>query len=445
MHNGILQIIARLLVYLIVLLMPFMIVVYSDRFRRQLRVEQYVTLFAMATAAGILLFEPAISIIAATALLSIGVARLYAQFALSGLRYERTLLPSRLFPGDVAHLSLTLENKKLLPLSWISITDPVVGGLMRPSDRFGDLLRFSGSLELLDKLGHALVNRMAVSPFQRVTRTYTVTGLRRGFYTLGPALVETSDPFGIFTREMELGGKLQIIVYPHVYRPEEIGLPFRESLGEMRTVRSLFEDPTLLAGSREYLPGDPLNKMHWKATARTGDLQVRISDPSTTAQLMVVVNLNTFQHLWQGIDLPRMEATVDVAASLAVWALQRDFMVGVRSNGIVPGSEITPRIPAGAHPTQATLILEHLAHLTFSGRYTPEAVLQDEVRRLSSGGSIVFVTPIITPALVALLTSRRLHGRVSVLYCGRFAAPVVQGLPIYLATPPFHENERAIS
>ena len=43
------------------------------------------------------------------------------------------------------------------------------------------------------------------------------------------------------------------------------------------------EDPIRIAGARDYRPGDPLKRMHWKATARTGELQVRLVDPSTTA------------------------------------------------------------------------------------------------------------------------------------------------------------------
>jgi len=125
-----------------------------------------------------------------------------------------------------------------------------------------------------------------------------------------------------------------------------------------------------------------------------------------------------------------------VAASLALWALQKRFVVGLRSNGVVAGAEETPRIAPSAHPKQETHLLEHLARLSFSGRYSPEEILQDETRRLAEGSSLIFVTPVITPPLIALLTSRRLVGRVSVVYCGRFAAPVVRGVPIHLVAPP---------
>ncbi|GAC1445058.1 MAG: DUF58 domain-containing protein [Chloroflexota bacterium] len=436
MHHDILRVLAQYVSYLLLLILPALTVILSDRFRRPLAPEQYALLFALAAAVGILLFLPAVSIVAGTAFLAVVIARLSARYALARVTYERSLVPVRLFRDDEANLVVRVTNNKLLPLASLTITDPIRFGLIRPSDDLDDILLFSGGIQILDDLGHALVNRTAVAPFQVVTRTYTVKGLRRGVYTLGPAVLSAGDPFGIFRREVTLGGSLEIMVYPRLFKPDEIGLPFRQSMGELVARRSLYEDPTLLAGSREYRPGDPLHRMHWKSTARTGELQVRVNDPSTTAQIMMVLNLNTFQHVWQGVDLDRMESAIDVAASFGTWALDKGFAVGVRSNGVVPGMESTPRMPPSANPRQSSHLLEHLSRLSYSGRFRPETVLMDESRRLQAGGSIVFVTSIITPELVRVLTSRHLRGRVSVVYCGRFAAPVVRGVPIYLATPP---------
>jgi uncharacterized protein (DUF58 family) len=318
----------------------------------------------------------------------------------------------------------------------MSINDPVHFNVIRSTQDLSDLLHFSGGIEVSENLGHSLVNNLAIGPYGEVERTYALTAVQRGVYTLGPAEVETGDLFGVFRHKSTLGNRLEVIVYPRIFRPEEIGLPFRESLGEVMARRTLYEDPTLIAGSREYRRGDPLRRVHWKATARTGELQVRFNDPSTTAKLMIVLNLNTFQHVWQGVELERMESSIDVAASLALWALRKRFVVGLRSNGVVAGAEETPRIAPSAHPKQETHLLEHLARLSFSGRYSPEEILRDETRRLAEGSSLIFVTPVITPPLIQLLTSRHLVGRVSVVYCGRFAAPVVRGVPIHLVAPP---------
>jgi uncharacterized protein (DUF58 family) len=436
MHYPLLRILAQIAVYALLATIPVAWVLFTDRFRHPPSPSQYSTLFALAALAGIFLFVPSLSIVFGTALLAIGIAWLTGRLALTGVSYDRTLLPGRLFPGDGAELRIRIRNQKLLPLSWMSINDPVQFNVIRATQDLSDLLRFSGGIEVSESLGHSLVNDLAIGPFGEVERTYALTAVQRGVYTLGPAEIETGDLFGVFRHKANLGERLEVIVYPRIFRPEEIGLPFRESLGEVVARRSLYDDPTLIAGSREYRRGDPLRRVHWKATARTGELQVRFNDPSTTAKLMIVLNLNTFQHIWQGVELERMESSIDVAASLALWALQKRFVVGLRSNGVVAGAEETPRIAPSAHPKQETHLLEHLARLSFSGRYSPEEILQDETRRLAEGSSLIFVTPVITPPLIALLTSRRLVGRVSVVYCGRFAAPVVRGVPIHLVAPP---------
>jgi uncharacterized protein (DUF58 family) len=436
MHYPLLRILAQIAVYALLATIPVAWVLFTDRFRHPPSPSQYSTLFALAALAGIFLFVPSLSIVFGTALLAIGIAWLTGRLALTGVSYDRTLLPGRLFPGDGAELRIRIRNQKLLPLSWMSINDPVQFNVIRATQDLSDLLRFSGGIEVSESLGHSLVNDLAIGPFGEVERTYALTAVQRGVYTLGPAEIETGDLFGVFRHKANLGERLEVIVYPRIFRPEEIGLPFRESLGEVVARRSLYDDPTLIAGSREYRRGDPLRRVHWKATARTGELQVRFNDTSTTAKLMIVLNLNTFQHIWQGVELERMESSIDVAASLALWALQKRFVVGLRSNGVVAGAEETPRIAPSAHPKQETHLLEHLARLSFSGRYSPEEILQDETRRLAEGSSLIFVTPVITPPLIALLTSRRLVGRVSVVYCGRFAAPVVRGVPIHLVAPP---------
>jgi uncharacterized protein (DUF58 family) len=445
MNHELVAFVAKLLVYTLLLLLPALVVTYTDRFRKPIAPENYVVLLAIMAAIGVLLFLPVISIVAATALLALGIAWLYGHWALNGVGYERTLTPSRLFPGDQAKLTIRLNNRKLLPLAWLTINDPIQLRLMRAGDTIDDLMKLSGGVEVLDNLGYALVNHVALAPYQAVDRSYTVQGIRRGTFTFGPAELESGDPFGIFKRQSRMTQRQEVVVFPHVYSPDEIGLPFREALGDASTRRALVEDPIRIAGAREYQPDDPLRRMHWKATARTGQLQVRITDPSTTAQIIVVLNLNTFQYVWQGVDLDRMESTIDVAASAGVWALRKGFAVGLRSNGIVPGTEMTPRMAPSASPQQPTLLLEHLARIAFSGRYSAEYVLHDESLRLAAASSILFVTSIITPEIVKVLTARKLAGRVTVVYCGRFAAPVVRGVPIYLATPPSQGTLHAVS
>jgi uncharacterized protein (DUF58 family) len=435
-HFGVIQILSQMAVLLLFLFLPIGAYLYTDRFRHPPNAAQFATLFGAAVFAGAFLFLPALSIVFAMPLVAFVIAWLSARYALSAVSYERSCDLQRMFPGDETDLVLRLSNRKILPLAWLSVSDPVHYSIIRSSRDLQQLLRFSGGVEIQQNLTNALVNRAAVGPFQTLVRTYHVEAVQRGVYSLGPAEITSGDPFGLFPRSKVIGDRLNITVYPRVYRPDDIDFPFREALGNILARRSLHEDPTLIAGSREYRPGDPLNRMHWKATARTGDLQVRLFDPTTTGQVMLVLNLNTFQRVWQGVDLERMESAIEAAASIGLWALERDFAVGLRSNGIIAGTDLSPRLAPSANPQQSTALLDQLARLAFSGQLTAETLLVDEANRLSAGGSIMFVTPVINPELIDILTSRKIRGRVSVVYCGRHAAPMIRGVPVTLVGPP---------
>lgn len=431
------------IIFLTVVFIPVWAVLTTDGFRRPPDARTYAVLLGCAVILGALLFIPAISIIAVTGLVGIGLAWLSARFALSGLVYSRELRPARLFSGDEATLTIRMANRKVLPLAWADALDRIHGNVIRLNADLSDSLRISGGVHTLEDNTYALHNHTALGPFQELERTYRVDALQRGVYSLGPATITSGDPFGLFERHMEVGGRVELVVYPRVFNLDDIAFPFREAIGSMVTRRALVEDPILIAGAREYHPDDPLRRIHWKATARTGDLQVRVADPSTTAQLMVVLNLNTAQQMWEGVDPDRMEMTISAAASLASWALPHDYPTGLRSNGMMVGAENTPRLAPSAHPSQSVRILEHLARLSFSGRYSAEYILADETRRMGAGTTMVFVTPLLTPPMVSVLTSRKLQGRVTVLYCGRHAAPLIRGVPVHLVHMP--ENTRAVS
>jgi uncharacterized protein (DUF58 family) len=434
-NHEFLRILAGFALAVMLVFVPMIVYSATDRFRRSLDAGQYALVFALIAFVGAFLFVPALSIVFGTALVALIGAMLSARSSLTGLTYERTFTPSRLFPGDQADMTLRITNRKLLPLAWLHIVDPLAYTVVRSSSSLDDLLHFSGGMQAQETQGYALVNRTAIGPYSVVERRYTVEARARGVYLMGPARVQSGDPFGLDMRQAVMGGTSTVIVYPRLIRGEDADVPFRQAMGELIARRALLDDPTLIAGSRDYQVGDPLHHVHWKATARTASLQVRLSDPSTTAQLMIVLNTQTFQQMWQGIDPDRMEAAIEVAASLALWAVERAFPVGLRSNGVVAGADRSPRIAPSAAPQHLTSILDMLARLAFSGQQSAESMLMDEATKIPPGGSILFVTPLVTAGIAEVLTSRRLRGRVAVLYCGRHAAPVIRGVPTTVVAP----------
>jgi uncharacterized protein (DUF58 family) len=154
----------------------------------------------------------------------------------------------------------------------------------------------------------------------------------RGYYQLGPLVLETGDLFGFHRRYRVLSDPHFLLVLPKVMPLEGFDLASRRPIGEVRMSYRLYEDPTRIAGVRQYLPGDPLNRVHWKATARTGTLHSKIYEPSTVAGITLLLDFHQASHDPRHEPV-RSELAVTAAASLANAVYEMGQQIGLVTNG----------------------------------------------------------------------------------------------------------------
>ncbi|MBC7224109.1 MAG: DUF58 domain-containing protein, partial [Anaerolineae bacterium] len=334
------------------------------------------------------------------------VAWLWNRLALWGVRYRRILSERRAFVGETITLTVQVDNRKPLPISWLKVTDQIPlevelqEGTARPSHN-----PLYANLNLLFSLRW----------FERVRQTYHLTCRRRGFYRLGPAVLQSGDLFGLFaSRWREPEGDL-LIVYPRVRDLGAWGLPPKEFLGDIRTDLQIFEDPVRTMGVRDYHPRDGFRRIHWKATARRQALQSRVYEPSTSHKVLLAVNVATFPRHWQGVDEELLEEVISVAASIAHYAASRRQPVGVIANGSWPRADQPIKVLPGRSPAQLTYVLEALAAVTPFATAPLEDLLAQESPRLPWGATVVVVTGTLTPEMVATLARLKESGRRVVL------------------------------
>src|SRR5262249_20882301 len=103
-------------------------------------------------------------------------------------------------------------------------------------------------------------------------------------------------------------------------------------IGEIRLQNRLFEDPTRTAGVRQYVLGDPLQRVHWKVTARTGQLHCRVYEPTTLAGATILVDFHQAGYHKRG-EPHRSELVVTTAASIVYAVSVLNQQVGFASNG----------------------------------------------------------------------------------------------------------------
>jgi uncharacterized protein (DUF58 family) len=145
---------------------------------------------------------------------------------------------------------------------------------------------------------------------------YEIECRARGLYQIGPTVCETGDFFGLQRRFRVVGEPHYLLVYPKVVAIEGYDIQSRRPIGEVVMSHRLFEDPTRISGIRQYQLGDSLTRIHWRATARTNQLQSKQYQPSslTGATLVLDYHRDAFDPSHEPL---RSELAVTAAASIA--------------------------------------------------------------------------------------------------------------------------------
>ena len=357
---------------------------------------------------GLLMKEDGFIALAACLLTTLSIAWLWNNRSLKGLVYRRRFDRQRVFPGETIEMTLEVTNYKFLPLSWVRFEDEFP--LNVAPDPAQVRLSPTGSSETTGYLRSAFSIRW----YERIQRSYQLHCQQRGHYFLGPVKAESGDLFTLFTSREERLILDPIIVYPQIWPLRELNIPTRAPFGEVRTRHSLIQDPTRTRGIRDYRPEDGFRHVHWKASARRGELQTRVYEPTTDMNLVIALNVATLPKIWMGVRPDLLERAVAVAASIANYAAENRWTLGLLSNG-VPRSDQPIKVLPGRSPDQLTHVLEALAAVTSFTTGSIEELLSAESPHISQGATLVLVTAIVNDQILATLMQLREAGRRVVL------------------------------
>mgnify|MGYP002620292729 FL=1 len=254
----------------------------------------------------------------------------FRRIGLVRIRYDRRLSARSCFQDDEIEMVETIENRKWLPVPWLRVESQIPAGL-----RFGSQANLDISSGSIYQNHKSLFSLM---PYTRITRRHTVKCAKRGYYRAESVTMTAGDLFGFAStaRRIELG--FELIVYPKPLLPEEWDLPTHSWMGEAVVRRWIVDDPFLIAGTREYRYGDPLKGINWKASARTGKLQVHKRDYSADHRLMIVLNVEDHEGMWSvATDDALVEYGLSAAAGMARHAVENGLEAGFAANAAEAG------------------------------------------------------------------------------------------------------------
>jgi uncharacterized protein (DUF58 family) len=368
--------------------------------------ENWVTLALFAAILGLALNQAGLLVLAILVLAAAATGWAWNRYALQRIDYQRSLSERRAFLGEEVELSLEVTNRKLLPVPWLKIEDEypllvtMLDGIVQPSTKPG--VGLLGSL-------------MSLRWFERAKWRYKLRCDKRGVYPFGPAHIEAGDLFGLFSSQHSRSEQDWLIIYPRVKPIELLGLPPKDPFGEVKARQRIFEDPSRTIGIREYQFRDTLKRIHWKATARRQQLQVKVYEPTTSFQLLIFLNMVTLPRHWQGTIPELLEEVVSAGASIASYAVEKRFQVGLLANGCWPQSDQPLKVLPSRSPDQLTRILEALAAVSAMPTISIEELLNSESARLPWGATLAVVTAVVTEELLIVMNRLQDAGRRMVL------------------------------
>jgi uncharacterized protein (DUF58 family) len=225
--------------------------------------------------------------------------------------------------GDTIYLVETIYNSKLLPVPWLKVDIH--------SSRWLD---FAGTCSVIAQDDRRVTSSFTLKSYQRTTRKWKLKCLKRGVFTTENVTLVSGDLLNLSVVSEPVAVNACLMVYPEIIDIEELFTPVNLLQSERVVNRWIIDDPFLVAGAREYTAGDPLNRVHWPASAKTGGLMVKKNEFTTQRSLTVLLNMQSQLYEYSDtINRELVEIGIKAAATLLDRALRDGTPVRLGTNG----------------------------------------------------------------------------------------------------------------
>ena len=318
---------------------------------------------------------------------------IWAQLSLRGINVKRRTRSLRASVGDTFEEHFELANDSRIGKLWVELANES----NMPGAQGSRLMTMVGRKQ---KRTH-------------IARTWL---FRRGGYRLGPTRVTSGDPFGLFRTEHVFPAERSLVVLPMIYKINSFLSPPGLLPGGQVTRQKALDITPHASGVREYVPGDPMKRIHWPTTARRDQLIVKEFEQDPHAEVWLFLDAQRIVHSekpsedseayndgWlldrrPKFELPSstLEYAVSITASLAHYYLRQSKAVGLMTS--TPQFRI---IPAERSERQESKILETLAFIEAEGMLSIAGLVATQAGQLPQGSSAILVTPTVYPELVS--------------------------------------------
>jgi uncharacterized protein (DUF58 family) len=235
------------------------------------------------------------------------VAVVVVRRRLAEVRVQRIIRPSTVSVGEQARVDIRVSNVDRRNTPHLLLWEPV-------GDSGGAPMQLAG-----------------LAPGESAGAAYRVPTNRRGVLVAGPLRASRRDVLGLAARTYVIAGSEDVLIVP-----QHVHLPFPDAgsagrLGQHLRMKAWGQTGGEFHSLREYVPGDDLRRINWKASARSEDLVVRETSLEGVRRCTVVLDTSATQY-----DEAGFERAVSAAASITLSATA----TGIGARLVAPGIDL---------------------------------------------------------------------------------------------------------
>jgi uncharacterized protein (DUF58 family) len=312
-----------------------------------------------------------------------------AFYPIHRLKVERYISKSKLMAGEEVGVTIIVKRRSHFPLFYVVLEDVLPEVLLRET-------RYEGNT-------HQIQSRILMFPLFRrnLEYSYTINPAPRGLFKFNQIKVSTGDIFGFVLKNTSVSVEDQIFVYPQYQDIERWETGKVLQTGMKKVGKRSFTDYTSTVSVRDYVAGDRMNWLHWKASARSNKLLTKVFEQQRNDDFVIVLDhceKSYGQNDWL------FERGVSLAASLVHFSISKSGSIGYHP---LNGKEI----PMNSGVEQEWRILHELAKVKADVKgYFEERLKQEYMVGHMEGKTALILSPNLseyTMKTLELLASRQ--------------------------------------
>lgn len=294
-------------------------------------------------------------------------------YRLHSLTVSRELNRDSMLAGDDLLVTIQVKSFFPIPLFFLIIRDKLPETLGAYAKAEGKLYQ-SGAQAVLFPL------------FKRnISYTYKLAGVPRGVYEFEQISLSSGDLFGFLSKEAVKNETSMIFVYPRYQEIHSWSLYETQPTGMNRSGHKAANDFSQAVSVRDYVPGDRLSWIHWKATARRSKLVTKNFEIQKSDDF--VIFLDRSKQLYRSHADPAFEKAISLAASLVKNSIDKGTPISFHS----VGKDYVEFLMGTGKRFEAD-IFYHLAKAEADGERSLPTVIQNHLHKIPKGSTVIIIS-----------------------------------------------------